>query len=216
MLSTTNANMENHRIYGQNAEEHHQRADIESLSEDFIDMITRFNKLCEDTEIADVGCGTGRDLNYMHEELGRGELSYGVDASIGMTEFARSNSGSHLIQYVTSDMTELPFPDDKLGGVWCQATIFMVELEKMEKTLQEFNRVLDSSGVLSVSFKLSDGESSENGEQTRDRWGSEVEYYFVDEEKAVDMVKEAGFTVFDTDKTGFKQTEFINVWAEVE
>lgn len=209
-------NMENHRIYGQNAHKHYNRASIENLSEDFIHMIGKFAKLCQGSKIADVGCGTGRDLDYMHSEMGRSTVSYGVDASSGMTELASDKNDSSLTEYIKSDMVRLPFVNSKLGGVWCQASIFMVNFEMMRRTLREFNRVLEKSGILSVSFKLSDKVSSDNGEQSRERWGSEVTYHFVDEDIAVNMVEEAGFQVFDTDKTGFKQTEFINVWARVE
>jgi len=208
--------MENHRIYGQNARKHHNRTKIENLSEDYINMITRFNKLCENVEIADVGCGTGRDLKYMHENLERGAVSYGIDASIGMIEFARTDSKSNLTQYIASDMTKLPFSDSQLGGIWCQATIFMVGLQNMKKALQEFKRVLNPSGVLSVSFKLSDHHSSKNGEQVRERYGSKIDYYFVDDDKAVQIVDEAGFNVFEVNKSGFEETEFINIWSEAE
>lgn len=208
--------MENYRIYGQNAGSHHERAKIEELSEDFINMLERFDNLCEENVIADIGCGTGRDLKYMHEKCDRGTFSYGVDASSEMVKFARENNNSDQVRYLVSDMSKIPLPDNHLGGIWCQATIFMVGFDKMIESLEEFNRVLDRDGLLSVSFKVSDEKSSKNGEQTRERWDSKVDYYFVDDDKASGMLESTGFKILDMDRTEFGSTKFVNIWAEAE
>src|SRR3954462_4740652 len=66
------------------------------------------------TEIADVGCGTGRLLPYL---AGRGLSPRGVDLSPGMVEVAqREHPG---FAYEVADLRELPFEDASLAGVVC-------------------------------------------------------------------------------------------------
>lgn len=203
--------MKNHKIYGENAEKHADRTELENLSSGFIDMMRRFCQKSSEP-VLDVGCGVGRDVRYMNGFFPNGSKVYGVDASEQMIEEAKSGS-SDGAQYLVGDMNDLPFGQSTIGGLWCQATIFMTGIEGMKETMKEFHRVLRDDGVAAVSFKVSDEVSDENGVQHRERWGEEIQYYFVDQEIADQIADGAGFHIEDTDTEQFGSTEFYNVWV---
>lgn len=206
--------MENFNVYGRHAKEHAERTEIENLSEGFEKILNRFNRKTQNESILEVGCGSGRDLRYLHQVCGRNTESYGLDASSRMISLARENTHCNDVSYVVGDMANLPFDDATFGGLWCQATIFMTGKAGMEATLNEFRRVMTDNGVGVVSFKLEDGKSDDNGRQMRKRWGEKVKYYFVDEGIVNGMMDSASLNPVETDRSEFKHNVFLNVWFE--
>lgn len=64
-----------------------------------------------------------------------------------------------------------------------------MEREEIEKTLEEFRRVLQEDGVLYVDFKEGDGS------YLKRKWGEEVEEYRISETDAREILKENDFEV---------------------
>jgi SAM-dependent methyltransferase len=109
-------------------------------------IMRAFAELAEDP-IADLGCGTGRITQYLHE---LGKDVFGVDLSEGMLEQAR-NLYPHL-NFAQGDITALDLGDGRLGGavVWYST----VHMPAEDVPWQEFHRILGPGGYLLHAFKL--------------------------------------------------------------
>ena len=99
--------------------------------------------------VGDIGCGTGRITQHLHE---LGLDVFGVDLSDGMLDQARKLY-PHLA-FTQGDMTRLDLADDSLGGavVWYST----VHMPASEVPWREFHRVLKPGGHLLHAFKLGD------------------------------------------------------------
>lgn len=99
--------------------------------------------------VADIGCGTGRITQHLHE---LGLDAFGVDLSDGMLDQARKLY-PHLT-FTQGDMTALDLEDESLGGavVWYST----VHMPARDVPWQEFFRVLRPGGHLVHAFKLGD------------------------------------------------------------
>ncbi|NKE55998.1 class I SAM-dependent methyltransferase [Lentzea sp. PSKA42] len=97
--------------------------------------------------VGDLGCGTGRITQYLHE---LGLDAFGVDLSEGMIEQA-GQLYPHL-DFATGDITNLELEDDSLGGavVWYST----VHLPAESVPWREFHRVVKPGGHLLHAFKL--------------------------------------------------------------
>ncbi|GHH58680.1 class I SAM-dependent methyltransferase [Lentzea cavernae] len=102
-----------------------------------------------DGPVADIGCGTGRITQHLHE---LGLDAFGIDLSDGMLDQAR-NRYPHL-RFTQGDMTDLDLADNSLEGavVWYST----VHMPAQDVPWQEFHRVLQPGGHLLHAFKLGD------------------------------------------------------------
>ncbi|MCG8920976.1 class I SAM-dependent methyltransferase [Lentzea sp. CC55] len=99
--------------------------------------------------VADLGCGTGRITQHLHE---LGLTSFGIDLSDGMVDQAR-RAYPHLA-FSQGDLNGLDLQDNILGGavVWYST----VHMPASEVPWEEFCRVLKPGGHLLHAFKLGD------------------------------------------------------------
>lgn len=109
-------------------------------------IMRAFAELAEDP-IGDLGCGTGRITQHLHE---LGKDTFGIDLSDGMLEQARKLY-PHL-DFTQGDITKLGLADDSLGGavVWYST----VHMPAEEVPWWEFHRVVKPGGYLLHAFKL--------------------------------------------------------------
>ncbi len=113
------------------------------------------------TQVADVGCGTGRLLPYL---ASRGLSPRGVDLSPGMVAVAeREHPG---FAYEVGDLRALPFPDGSLAGVVCWFSLIYLAPEDRERAFAELARVVQPGGYLVTAFKHGDGTLRRNGPST--------------------------------------------------
>ncbi|WP_433533133.1 class I SAM-dependent methyltransferase [Micromonospora sp. CA-263727] len=113
------------------------------------------------TEVADVGCGTGRLLPYL---AGRGLSPRGVDLSPGMVDVARREHPGFA--YEVADLRELPFEDGSLAGVVCWFSLIFLAPDARERAFAELARVVKPGGYLVTAFKHGDGTLRRNGPST--------------------------------------------------
>lgn len=109
------------------------------------------------TEVADVGCGTGRLLPYL---ASRGLSPRGVDLSPGMVEVARREHPGY--GYEVADLRDLPFADASLAGVVCWFSLIFLAPDARAGAFAELARVVKPGGYLVTAFKHGDGTPHRN------------------------------------------------------
>ncbi|MFI6078379.1 class I SAM-dependent methyltransferase [Actinoplanes sp. NPDC051343] len=90
-----------------------------------------------DGPVADVGCGTGRITHYLR---GLGVDVSGIDLSPGMIAVAEREYPDCTFR--VGSMTDLPFPDDSLGGLLAWWSLIHVPDDEIPGVFAQFRRVL--------------------------------------------------------------------------
>ncbi len=143
------------------------------------------------TEVADVGCGTGRLLPYL---AGRGLSPQGVDLSPGMVEVARREHPGFA--YEVADLRELPFEDVSLAGVVCWFSLIYLAPDARARAFAELARVVKPGGYLVTAFKHGDGTLRRNGPGSRvGDLGVNFDRYWLSAREMEDRFAAAGFAV---------------------
>ncbi|MEU6349130.1 class I SAM-dependent methyltransferase [Streptomyces sp. NPDC047072] len=116
------------------------------------DLLTFFDEHIPcGASLLDVGCGHGRDVEYLSS---LGHLVYGVDRSEKLLGMARDRvPKSHFLE---GDVRALPFRDRSFDGLWMNAVLHHLVPPHMPRSLAECHRVLKPSGLLFVSVHLDD------------------------------------------------------------
>ena len=91
--------------------------------------------------ILDMGCGTGRFLDFAKN---------GVDFSEGMLGQAQEKFPSHKL--TVSDISKMPFENDSFEAVYSLHVFMHLDLGTIEKTIREAHRVLKPNGILIFDF----------------------------------------------------------------
>ncbi len=134
---------------------HTLRNEFRRVEEEFLD---RFNAHIGRVTplIADVGCGDGRDSEYLIRKGARVLL---VDLSAAMLAVAAKQvpAGVHL----KMDVRSLALPDNHLDGLWASGILYHLPKRYLPGALQEIHRVLKPGGIFSFNFKTGDGEGME-------------------------------------------------------
>jgi len=142
------------------------------------------------TEVADVGCGTGRLLPYL---AGRGLSPRGVDLSPGMVEVARRDHPGFT--YEVADLRALPFGDASLAGVVCWFSLIFLAPEARERAFGELARVVKPGGYLVTAFKHGDGTLRRNAPGSLvGGMGLDFDRYWLSAREMEDRFAAAGFT----------------------
>ena len=202
---------DNYKIYDENYDKHADRTSMENLSPEYKNMLNNFIKKHTTNLVLDIGCGVGRDLEYIAQNS-KSTTCIGLDTSKNMVTEANNQSELNNTHYIIGDMHSLPFQSNTFSGIWCQATIFMTDKQGIITVLKEIKRVLENKGTCVVSFKTRDSISSENGTQIRDRWGEQIKYYFTDKKLCTNIIKKSDLTISNITKSKFKNVEFINFY----
>lgn len=203
----------NHDVYNRNAEKHAERTSPDKLSPEFFEMFEKFTSYVSSGAILDVGCGVGRDLRLLADTEELDVTGVGVDMAENMVRQGRElTEPSESIIYCQATATELPFRNNSFSGVWSPATVFLLTFDQMKDAIQEMRRVSKEDAIVEIGFKLYDDQSDENGYHTRDRWGEEITYYYVDQDLAQSLCKDAGFQIVDTHSNMFNGTCFYNLF----
>lgn len=143
------------------------------------------------TEVADVGCGTGRLLPYL---AGRGLSPSGVDLSPGMVAVARREHPG--FGYEVADLRELPFADASLAGVVCWYSLIFLAPDSRAKAFAELARVVRPDGYLVAAFKYGDGTGHRNAPGSPvESLGVDFDRYWLSSREMEDRFTTAGFTL---------------------
>ena len=104
--------------------------------------------------VLDLGCGPGRDLDYLGA---MGCRVIGLDLSTGMLAQARRRLPTAPL--LCADLRRLPLADACLDGVWASASLLHLPRAEMPAALGGIARCLRPAGVLYLSLKSGQGEA---------------------------------------------------------
>jgi ubiquinone/menaquinone biosynthesis C-methylase UbiE len=127
---------------------------IQKYERTLMDTFTR--KLPAKGRILEIGCGNGRDLEYLLE---KGLCVTATDFSSGMLAEARKRVPDG--NFIQMDMRSLSFSDQSFDGIWANGCIYHIPKNDFKHALNEFNRVLKPNSMLSFNFKIGKGEGLE-------------------------------------------------------
>jgi ubiquinone/menaquinone biosynthesis C-methylase UbiE len=120
-----------------------------------------------DARVLDAGCGAGRMSRYLAR---RGCLVEGIDLSSNMIAAARRDHGD--LVFTVGSLAELPYPDDRFGGVMLWYSIIHTPPAGLARVFAEAARVLGPGGHLLVGFQAGDGKRDVSGAYRR--FGHEI------------------------------------------
>jgi ubiquinone/menaquinone biosynthesis C-methylase UbiE len=92
----------------------------------------------------DLGCGTGRQCQFLHKH---GIKAFGVDRSPAMLEKARERSGKD-IEYHQEDLTAMSFRNDTFDAAIVSLTLHEHEQDVQNKIIREAVRITRSHGYV--------------------------------------------------------------------
>jgi ubiquinone/menaquinone biosynthesis C-methylase UbiE len=161
--------------------------------------------------IADVGCGTGA-TTAMFGEFGVDVI--GIDLSPNMIAEARRRNPS--LTFHVGSMTDLPFDDNRFGGLCAWYSIIHVPDDALPQVFSELRRVLRPDGLVLLAFQV--------GDQPRyltEVFGQRVELTFHRRrpDAVAALLEQAGLTLYATfvrqpDDDGLESTPQAYVIAQ--
>jgi len=117
-------------------------ATIKALS--FIDNLT------DNSQIADIGCGTGGQTMVIASHA-PGHIT-GIDLFPAFIELFNNNACKHNLQHrlngIAGSMDRLPFQDEELDLIWSEGAIYNIGFER---GLNEWRKFLKKGGYIAVS-----------------------------------------------------------------
>jgi ubiquinone/menaquinone biosynthesis C-methylase UbiE len=120
--------------------------------------------------ILDVGTGTGILLPYLSRLTGKEGKLFALDFSSEMLSVAKSKLTQSGIEFIDSDVGNMPFENEIFDRVICLASF--PHFGNKPKSLQEMSRVLKKGGMLFIAHLLSSLEIKEHhsgaGEEVKD------------------------------------------------
>lgn len=164
--------------------------------------IDKWLNLVGSGKILDVGCGCGKNCNYINSF--DGFISTGIDFSDNMLEEARKRNPS--VEVFKMDMTELSFDDNSFDGILSNCSMIHTPIELVPQTLLGFKRVLKENGRLLLI--LLEGNGEEMVEEPY-RAGQNVFVYtkFYSLEEIIGILHNSGFSINDIE---IRKTESEN------
>lgn len=164
--------------YAQYVDEHYSTEQISSF----------LGLLPDNPKVLDAGCGSGRDVFFMHTA---GAQVTGIDLSQSMISYASSKYPD--LKFVHGDILQMPFPNDSYDGIWAHGVLFHLEtLEEVKAAFSEFDRVLKNGGILHVLVKLQKDSQKVKVFSDNPHGDSRVYRFFHKEELEL-LLKESGF-----------------------
>ncbi|MDU9027641.1 class I SAM-dependent DNA methyltransferase [Pseudomonas mediterranea] len=112
-------------------------------------------KLPLGSKILDLGCGTGRDIQYF---LSKGYNVEGLEPSVAMANIARLKTGAKIINLAAEQMDFA----GEFDGVWACASLIHIPKSALVATLPKIARALKFGGYFYLSLKQGVGEARNN------------------------------------------------------
>jgi demethylmenaquinone methyltransferase/2-methoxy-6-polyprenyl-1,4-benzoquinol methylase len=142
--------------------------------------------------ILDAGCGSGRLIPLICEQIGGQGSLVELDFAPGMLEIGRRKAYGGNVTFMAGDAHALPFPEKVFDKVIALA--LLPHLDDKAVVLKEFRRVLKPGGWLVIAHQL--GRDALN--RLHGRCAAAVRYDLLPENHVLhDWLAEAGFSAID-------------------
>lgn len=175
-------------IYDQIAEQYAANYDQIDGEEDLIFPRTFLSYLRPKSRILDIGCGTGFSVGWFIEN---GMEAEGIDLSSSMIKIAKRNYPQTFFQL--ADMRTFK-PSERPDAVWAGYTLFHLEQEDFEKTLDNIRSYLKKDSVFALVMQEGSGEV-EIPEPFKPDEKTYIHLYTLDE--LSEILKKHGFEVLE-------------------
>ncbi len=114
---------------------------------DMSDSLGRFaRRVRPGGRIADLGCGSGRDLRWFREQ---GFQAEGIDASAALCRLAEAHAGAPVGHVRIEDWR----PRVRFDGIWANASLLHLGMEAIEAFFGRLSSLLAPGGAAFFAFK---------------------------------------------------------------
>lgn len=145
-------------------------------------------------KVLDLGCGSGRDAEYLTRA---GLQVIGVDLSSALIAEAKKRRPN--IDFRVMDMERLDFPEHDFDAVWSKLAILHVARERLPAILRTVHAVLKPGGVCMMETKQGAGEGAEPVSFSP---GEERHFVYYELDELMTLFKNNGYV----DVQGYKYT----------
>ena len=129
----------------------------ETIDLDMTEHLQNFlERLPENAEVLDLGCGSGRDSRYLEEA---GCYVTPMDGSPKMCSLAEIYTD---LEVLCLTFEEMEF-QEVFDGIWASASLLHVASKDMPRILKKVYDALKPGGVAYMSFQYGEGEEYRNG-----------------------------------------------------
>jgi ubiquinone/menaquinone biosynthesis C-methylase UbiE len=147
----------------------------------------QFEALLSGQRVLDVGCGPGRDVDWLTE---RGHHAIGIDLSNGMLQEARRRLPDARL--IRGDLAALPFPSASFDGVWCCSVFVHLNRAESAAALVEMARVLRPEASLYLGL-----EEGAEPEWRSDAHAGRRHFFFRHSDELAGEMESSGFRVVE-------------------
>jgi ubiquinone/menaquinone biosynthesis C-methylase UbiE len=168
--------------------------------------LTKFGSLLKGKKILDVGCGVGRDVEYLMED---GFDVIGIDISKNMISEAKKNVPKG--KFIIMDFRKMKFKDKSFDGIWSMASLQHIDRREIINVLKEFNRVLHNGGILYLAVYEGEGEK----EIVKPEYNNELRHvYLYKKDEMEKYLEDAGFKIIDSEVNIAEDKNWLEIFAE--
>ena len=165
---------------------------------EFISLIPK------DAKILDIGCGSGRDVQYF---LDYNLNSIGIDISHEMINEAKTRVPNG--DFKKMDMRNLKFKENTFDALWACASRLHISRKELPKVLQNINKIIKPNGILFIALKEGEGSKIIREQKYKDLPRLFVYYNKSEIEK---LINENGFSIIKSEiEKGTEKTNWINI-----
>ena len=167
--------------------------------------LNEFNSIIpKDAKILDIGCGSGRDVQYF---LDYNLNPIGIDISHEMINEAKTRVPNG--DFKKMDMRNLKFKENTFDALWACASLLHISRKELPKVLQNLNKIIKPNGILFIALKEGEGSKIIREQKYNDLPRLFVYYNKPEIEK---LINENGFSIIKSEiEKGTEKTNWINI-----
>ena len=161
--------------------------------------------LPKNARILDVGCGSGKDVQYF---MDYGFQAVGIDASENMIKEAKKKVADG--DFKIMNLLSLDFPKESFDAAWVLDTVSFIDKVDMPKFLSSIYDVLKSNAVIFISARQGVGETEIEYEKLGN---SKINIAFFYQEEMEELLGKNGFEILNLFTQDGEEFTWINVYA---